>query len=101
MRLLFMPIIHQNRPKEGNQRNQNRCHSHTLTDVMHEGVNVCTTVRVFWVNFLLHFFLVKKMCRPKFDPCLNEFSVIFERFDTYIYVQKKHGRKNAPNDGNQ
>jgi hypothetical protein len=97
---LFMPIIHQNRPKKRNQRNQHRRHAHTLTYVAYESLNVGTAIGVFWINFLFHFLLVENMGCAKFDPRLNEFAVIFERFDTYIYVQKKHGRKNAPNNRN-
>lgn len=96
-----MSVPHEDTAKNGNERNQNGGNPHTSANVMHEGVNISAAVRIFWINLLFHFFFIKQVGCAEFNPRRDEFSIVFERFDTYIYVQKKNRRKNAPNDRNE
>ena len=96
-----MSIPHQNTAKKRNQGNQNRCNAHTFADMVDESINVRAAIRIFRINLFFHFLLIENMRRAEFDPCLDEFAVVLKRFDTYIYVQKKHRRKDAPDNRNQ
>ena len=53
-------------------------------------------VWIKWIDFLFHFLLIQNMGCAKFYPCIDEFSIIFKRFDPNVDIQEKHGGKNTP-----